>query len=214
MLTAMEKTETKIVISPLPNCHYPSQEELRASTRRLIENPSWPFNPKFPQAFSFPDFGTAEWLAFSVWTKFSGDASKIPCADKIKAGNPLIWQIVWRDIFAHNPVRSPAGWIPNTTDYSMKSPEGWVQTLLDAPRFWEEINTWAMEMVEKEFKETNSGDFELDAYANFTDISDSKEKCEHFCRRFHTYQQARYRWHEHLLERHCERALGASHAYG
>jgi hypothetical protein len=146
----VSKKITKIAVSPLPNVHYPSQKELRAMTQRLIDNPCWAFNPNFPKPFSFPDFGTAEWLALTIWSRFAGDVSKIPCADKIKAGNPLNWQCVWGDIYAYNSLPSPPTWIPDTTNYSMKNPEGWVQTLLDAQRFWQiEINAWAMEMVEK-----------------------------------------------------------------
>ncbi|HEY5298633.1 MAG TPA: hypothetical protein VIK59_12000 [Verrucomicrobiae bacterium] len=185
--------------------------ELRAHTQRLIDNPSWAFNPLFPRAFSFPDFGTAKWLALTIWSRFAGDASKIPCADKIKAGNPLNWQCVWGDIYAHNSLPSPPAWIPNTTNYSMKHPEGYVQTLLDAQRFWEiEINAWAMEMVEKEYEAPNPDNDKMAVWncANFSDWPDGVKLCEHFCRRFHAYQQARYRWHEHLLEKHCDRALG------
>jgi hypothetical protein len=38
LIAAMEKTETKIVDSRLPNVHYPSKEELREHTQRLIDN--------------------------------------------------------------------------------------------------------------------------------------------------------------------------------
>jgi hypothetical protein len=202
-MATMEKTETKIVVSPLSNTHYPSEEELRAHTQRLIDNPSWPFNPNFPKPFSFPACGTAQWLALAMWSRFAGDASKIPCADKITSGD---WQWVWGEIYAHNSLPSPPVWIPDTTNYSMKHPEGWVQTLLDAQRFWEiEINAWAMEMVEKEFRKTNDDGLWLSHYAEWPGFT---AQCEWFCRRFHAYQQARYRWHEHLLEKHCERALG------
>lgn len=95
----------------------------------------------------------------------------------------------------------------------MKHPEGWVQTLLDAERFWLfEINAWAMEMTEKEFRETNKDGVSSYHYT-LADAPNGEAKCEWFCRRFHAYQQARYRWHEHLLEKHCERALG-KHAPG
>jgi hypothetical protein len=207
ILAAMEQTETKVFISPLRNLHYPSEIELREKTRRLIENPSWPFNPNFPQAFSFPAFGTAEWLAIAWWDACKGDAAKVP--DKIKAGAKLNWQYTWEEIYIeHSGPPPPPVWIPDTTNYSMKHPEGWVQTLLDAERFWFfEINVWALEMVKSEFHERNKSSlsypFALDG-----------NQCEHLCRRFHAYQQARYRWHEHLLEKHCERALGASHGYG
>jgi hypothetical protein len=89
----------------------------------------------------------------------------------------------------------------------MKHPEGWVQTLLDADGFWPiEINAWALEMTEKEFRETNDDGLWLSHYAEWPAFT---AQCEWFCRRFHAYQQARYRWHEHLLEKNCERALGA-----
>ena len=194
----MSKKIIEIAGSPLPNVHYPSQEELRAKTRRLIDNPSWAFNPNFPKPFSFPAFGTVKWLALAIWSRFAGDASKVPCADKITSGD---WQWVWGEIYAHNSLPSPPVWIPDTTNYSMKHPEGWVQTLLDAQRFWEiEINAWAMGMVEKEFRETNDDGLWLSHYAEWPGFT---SQCEWFCRRFHDYQQARYRWHEHLLEKHC-----------
>ena len=168
----------------------------------------WPFNPNFPRAFSFPAFGTAEWLALAWWNPTKGDAGKIPNADKIKAGAKLDWRKVWRDICAFNQTE-PATWpgyIPNTTHYAMKNPEGWVETLLDAERFWlSEINGWALGMVEREFRETNHDGVHLYAYSG---LPEGEVQCEWFCRRFHAYQQARYRWHEHLLEKHCERALG------
>lgn len=202
----MEKAQTKIVDGRLPNVHYPSKEELRAHTQRLIDNPSWPFNPNFPKPFSFPAFGTVEWLA---WSGCKGDAAKIPDAEKIRAGAKLNWQNIWGEIYSQNFFPPTPVWIPDTTNYSMKHPEGWVQTLLDAPRFWEiEINAWAMGMVVKEYKATNPDAMDVWSCANFLDWPDGAKLCEHFCRRFHAYQQARYRWHEHLLEKHCERALG------
>jgi hypothetical protein len=213
-MAAMEKTETETAGSPLPNTHYPTKEELRAHTQRLIDNPSWAFNPHFPKPFSFPACGTAEWLALACWQGCEGDAAKIPSADKIRPG-ALNWQYVWGEIYSRNSLPSPPAWIPDTTNYSMKHPEGWVQTLLDAQRFWEiEINAWAMEMVEKEYEATNPDAMAVWNCANFSDWPDGAKLCEHFCRRFHAYQQARYRWHKHLLGKHCERALGASHAYG
>ncbi|MEI9866391.1 MAG: hypothetical protein WDN00_17915 [Limisphaerales bacterium] len=62
--------------------------------------------------------------------------------------------------------------------------------------------------MKKEFDKTNESPllarpFDLDI-----------NQCKQLCRRFHAYQQARYRWHEHLLEKHCERALGASSLFG
>ncbi|MEI9866392.1 MAG: hypothetical protein WDN00_17920 [Limisphaerales bacterium] len=144
-----EKKAT-IVDSRLPNVHYPSQVELEAHAQRLIDNPCWAFNPNFPKAFSFPPFGTAEWLALSCWRCCEGDAAKIPFADKIRP-DTMNWPYVWGKIYSLNSVpSSPPVWIPNTTNYSMKHPEGWVQTLLDSQRFWEiEISAWAMEIVEK-----------------------------------------------------------------
>jgi hypothetical protein len=202
----MEKTKTKIAVSPVPNVHYPSQVEVRATTQRLIDNPSWPFNPNFPKPFSFPDFGTDAWLALTIWSRFTGDTSKIPCDDKIADGD---WQYVWAEIHAYNSHPSPPAWISNTTDYSMKSPEGWVQELLDEQKFWPiVINAWAMEMVVNEYEATNSDAMDVHGCANFQDWPDGAKLCEHYCRRLHAYQQARYRWHEHLLEKHCERALG------
>ena len=164
---------------------------------------AWPFNPNFPKAFSFPAFGTAEWLALAWWQDCKGDAAKFPDADKIRAGAQLKWRCVWAEIYSRYSVTPPPDWIPDTAHFSMKHPEGWVQTLLDVERFWlVEINIWALQMMKMEFEEINGKP--LAAWPFPSDAS----QCEQLCRRFYAYQQARYRWHEHLLEKHCERVLG------
>jgi hypothetical protein len=163
----------------------------------------WPFNPNFPKAFSFPAFGSVEWLAIAWW-----NASNNTDWDKI-GGCELNWQYVWEEIYMQNsvPPHPTPDWIHQSANYSMKSPDGWVETLLDAENFWfVVINVWALEMVKREFQEMNRSSL---SYPFALDGS----QCEHLCRRFHSYQQARYRWHEHLLEKHCERALG-DHAPG
>lgn len=183
---------------------------MKTGAKRLIDNPAWPFNPNFPKPFSFPDLGTVEWLALARWTPCKGDATKIPNAGTMRAGAKVNWQIIWRDICRYCPPKPQPVRISNITDYSMKNPEGWVQTLIDMDRFWSwEINAWAMEMVVKEYEATNPDvQMAVRNCANFSDWPDVAKLCEHFCRRFHAYQQARYRWHEHLLEKHCDRALG------
>ena len=99
---------------------------------------------------------------------------------------------------------------PDTEHYSLTNAGEWVETLLSADNFWwYDINAWAFECVEEEFKILNPGGARLAAYGMGADADGALAKqCEHFCRRFHAYQQARYRYHEHLLEKHCERALG------
>jgi len=180
-----------------------------AAMNQSPKNP-WPFNPKFPRAFSFPAFGTAKWLALLFWPAREDKAARVArdkrikiCAEKIKAGD---WQYVWGEIYAENPFATqPPLKIEYLTYFSMKNPEGWVETLLDAKRFWqEEINVWAVQMTEEEFEKTNPKGANVFTYANY---DDGKAYCEGFCRRFHIYQQARYRWHEHLLEKHCRRTL-------
>jgi hypothetical protein len=164
---------------------------------------SWPFNPNSPRKFSFPVFGSAEWLALAWWSECRGDTANIPDVDKIKGGTKLNWQVVWKNIYTQNSLPVSMEWISTTTNYSIKRPGAWAQTLLDTQRFWQiEINGWAMQMVSAEFQEING-----QALAAWPFPSDASQ-CEHLCRRFHAYQQARYRWHEHLLEKHCERALG------
>jgi hypothetical protein len=104
---------------------------------------------------------------------------------------------------------------PETEHYSVAQPGKWVETLLNADEFWwYDINAWALECVEEEFEILNPGGAHLTAYCLGADPDGTSAKqCEHFCLRFYAYQQARYRWHEHLLEKHCERALG-EHAPG
>jgi hypothetical protein len=65
----------------------------------------WPINPNFPHAFSFPPFGTAEWLALAWWRDCKGDATKIRDADRIRAGAKLNWQDIW---FAIDELNRPA----------------------------------------------------------------------------------------------------------
>jgi hypothetical protein len=204
----------------------------------------WPFNPNFPQTFSFPAFGTVEWLALAWWRDCKGGTTNIRDADKIRVGAKLNWQEIWFGIYqlnhpaTHcrflnrihfadaNAARSfgVEGWkgaptevsvisFPDTEHYSLTKPGEWVETILNADRFWwYDINAWALECVEKEFRILNPSGVHLAAYGIGADPNGAKAKqCEHFCRRFHAYQQARYRYHEHLLEKYCERALG-SHA--
>ena len=170
---------------------------------------AWPFNPNFPEEFSFPAFGSAQWLELLFWPAREDDAAKVArcnkieiCSKKIKAGD---WQYVWGEIYADNPFATNPPLVTETY-FSMKKANGWVETLLDAKRFWqEEINVWAVQMTEKEFEKTNPNDAHVSTYAYYDDC---KNRCKVFCHRFHIYQQARYRWHEHLLEKHCKRALG------
>ena len=58
---------------------------------------SWPFNPNFPQVFSFPAFGTAEWLALALWRDCKGDATI-----RIKADVIRNWQTKWFWIYELN----------------------------------------------------------------------------------------------------------------
>ena len=99
---------------------------------------------------------------------------------------------------------------PDTEHFSLTKPGKWVETLLHGDAFWlYDINAWAFECVEKESRILNPSGTHLAAYGIGADADGTKTKqCENLCRRFHAYQQARYRYHEHLLEKHCERALG------
>lgn len=201
----------------------------------------WPFNPNFPHAFSFPAFGTAEWLALSWWDDCKGDASKVPGGDRLKAGAKLNWREIWWFIYYRNHMAvdcrfirrisfadshaaqsmGVGGWqgtptktsvisFPETKHYSVTQPAKWIETLLEADEFWwYDINAWALECVKDEFEILKPGGAPLTAYSLGADPDGtSANQCEHFCRRFCAYQQARYRWHEHLLEKNCERALG------
>lgn len=196
----------------------------------------WPFNPNFPQAFSFPGFGTAGWLALALWRDCKGDATI-----KIKAEVNRNWQTRWfwicqlNERAAHSrflnrirfadaesarsmgvdrwqgtPTEASVVSFPETERLGLTNLGKWVETLLSADNFWwYDINAWAFEHVEAEFRILNPSGGHLAAYGIGTDVDGAKAKqCEQFCRCFYAYQQARYRYHEHLLEKHCERALG------
>ena len=62
----------------------------------------WPFNPNFPRAFSFPAFGTVEWLALAWWRDCKGSATQIRDADNIRTGAKLKWQTIWFGIYQLN----------------------------------------------------------------------------------------------------------------
>lgn len=185
----------------LNNENYPVVTACRHETTNACP---WPFNPNFPQASSFPAFKSAEWLALAWWGGCKGYVSKIKDADKISEGAKLDWRMIWGVIYTRNqaiPANVP-GCFTDTKNYSLKNPGGWVETLLDADRFWlSEINGWALRMVCDEFHEIKGSPLAAWPFRNDDD-------CKHLCQRFHAYQQARYRWHEYLLEKHCERALG------
>jgi hypothetical protein len=202
------------------------------AARKLIENPSWPFNPNFPKAFSFPTFDSPEWLALALWRDCKGDTTK-----KIKDEVNRDWQTRWYWIHQLNypaaecrylkrihfadahiarscgldgwqeaPTKATVISFPDTEHYRLTKLGEWVETLLNEDYFWEyDINAWAFECVKKEFEILNPGGADLVTYAIYPD---GAKQCEDFRRRFHAYQQARYRYHEHLLEKHCERALG------
>lgn len=196
----------------------------------------WPFNPNFPQAFLFPAFGSAEWLAVALWRDCKGDATI-----KIKPEVIKDWRSKWFWIYQLNcqaahcrflnriqfanadSARSfgVGGWkgtpskasvvaFPDTEHYSLTRQGEWVETLLDADRFWQhDINAWAFECVQEEVRFLNPGSGDLVTFCMGADADGKNEmQCEQFCRRFYAYQQARYRYHGHLLEKHCERALG------
>jgi hypothetical protein len=181
--------------------------------REESQRTSWPFNPNFPQAFSFPDLRTLEWLVLALWNVLKGDTANIRGADQIRAGACLKWQWVWGEVVVRNNWaklrRSPPGLLRDSRHYTPKSPGEWVETLLDPDKFWSDVNGWALECVEKEFRTLHPEGAPLLTYA----MHGTVEHCEHFCRRFYAYQQARYRYHEHLLEKRCERCFGRERAY-
>jgi hypothetical protein len=124
--------------------------------REEPQRTSWPPNPNFPNAFLFPPFGTLEWLVLALFSVFKGDTTNIPGADRIRAGTCLKWQRVWGEIVVRNDWaklrRSPPGSLRDSRHYIPKSPGEWVETLLDAGKFWSDLNGWALECVEKEFR--------------------------------------------------------------
>ena len=175
----------------------------------------WPLNPQFPFPFVFPEFGGAGWLAHSIGLQSSDELVyirklpdlllvKLPNCDSeaakqaIERGCPLRWPIFWSWIY-----RVPAPASPNLSNYTIRNPGWWVETLLEADAFRRDINSWAMARTVREFEELHKPRGENICHSKFA---------EPLCRRFHAYQRVRYRWHEYMMEKHCERCLGRAAA--
>ena len=172
---------------------------------------SGPFNPNFPTRSSFPAVGTVDWLVQTLCGGSKDLSIATQFANEVNAGAEHKWQTAWGEIYARydyakncraNSWPSIGGQTP-----LLMEPGEWVETLLDQHRFWDDVNGWALECVEQEFKIINPDGPHLYVFAS---VADGAKMCEKLCVRFHAYQKARYRYHQHLLEKRCERALGGS----
>jgi len=163
----------------------------------------------------FPDFGSVPWLSVSLWSRARGELKgirKLPhllkleppgcdsgqAIERIEQGAPLKWPILWSWI--HHPIAPLA---PDWSHYKIRNAGQWVETLLDANTFWRDINSWSLGCAVREFERLHEP----------AEIIWQPKHAKHLCRRFHAYQHARYRWHEYMLERHCERCTDQSRGY-
>ncbi len=162
----------------------------------------WPFNPLFPKPFAFPAFGSVEWLAVSHWKSFKGSVANIPEADKLRATSGRDWKHILGRILLERRYTAPGSWRNFQT--CLPNPGRWVEALLDADDFWSDINGWALQQAEDECKNLYPEKAPFETYG----CHGTQEDCVARCQRFHAYQQARYRYHEHLLEKYCERTQG------
>lgn len=160
----------------------------------------WPINPNFPHSFTFPEHGTDHWVAISIWNHTRGSNAALKPAERLSANEQSAWVLVWEQIRYSN-ARAAAERFSHFTsseleNHTLSDAGKWVETLLDPQRFWDDINGWALSCVEKEADELDP--------VNAGSLPTAEEQC----RRFHAYQQARFRYHEHLLETLCPRSLG------
>ncbi|MDA1273873.1 MAG: hypothetical protein O2960_07455 [Verrucomicrobia bacterium] len=155
-----------------------------------------------------------KWLAVALWGITKGDTARISDAEGEGASMPLDWQAVWGNIYHTNSRAESESPMTKTADlshYTLPNAGDWVQTLLDPDSFWRDINGWALHWTLEEFDALNAPEFSKPR-TEWPSIWQPAQ-AEHHCRRFHAYQRARYRYHEYMLEKHCERALG-THAPG